>query len=88
VVDKGGSARLMRLPSGAGTAMPLLKIDDPVIALDVSREGGRIAYVAGKLASPGKKNARLSLLIQPLASGSKPLVVPLRPGEQVLSPSF
>jgi uncharacterized protein YjdB len=88
VVDKGGSARLMRLPSGATTAMPLLKIDDPVIALDVSREGDRIAYVAGKLASPGKQNAKLSLRIQPLASGSTPLVVPLRPGEQVLSPSF
>lgn len=87
-VDKGGNARVMRLPAGSGEAMPLLKIDDPLIALDVSREGDRIAYVTGKLASPGKKNAKLSLRIQPLASASKPLVVPLRPGEQVLSPSF
>lgn len=88
VVNKGGDARLMRLPAGTTSAMPLFKIDDPVIALDVSRDGDRIAYVAGKLASPGKKNSRLSLRIQTLTSGSKPLLVPLRPGEQVLSPSF
>ena len=88
IVDKGGSARLMRLPAGATTAMPLLRIDQPVIALDVSRDGERIAYVAGKLAEAGKGKSQLTLRIQALAAGSTPLLVPLRPGEQVLSPSF
>jgi Tol biopolymer transport system component/uncharacterized protein YjdB len=88
IVDKGGSARLMRLPAGAASAMPLLRIDQPVIALDVSRDGERIAYVAGKLAEAGKGQSKLTLRIQALAAGSTPLLVPLRPGEQVLSPSF
>lgn len=88
VVDKGGGARLMRLPAGAASAMPLLRIDQPVVALDVSRDGERIAYVAGKLADAGKGKSKLTLRIQALAAGSTPLLVPLRPGEQVLSPSF
>jgi uncharacterized protein YjdB len=88
VVDKGGGARLMRLPAGAASAMPLLRIDPPVVALDVSRDGERIAYVAGKLADAGKGKSKLTLRIQALAAGSTPLLVPLRPGEQVLSPSF
>ncbi|HET6579556.1 MAG TPA: Ig-like domain-containing protein [Gemmatimonadales bacterium] len=88
VVAKGGGARLMRLPAGAASAMPLLRIDQPVVALDVSRDGERIAYVAGKLADAGKGKSKLTLRIQALAAGSTPLLVPLRPGEQVLSPSF
>jgi hypothetical protein len=88
VVDKGGGARLMRLPAGAASAMPLLRIDQPVVALDVSRDGERIAYVAGRLAEAGKGKSQLTLRIQALAAGSTPLLVPLRPGEQVLSPSF
>ena len=66
----------------------MLEIDQPVIALDVSRDGERLAYVAGKLAEAGKGKSQLTLRIQPLAPGSKPTLVPLRPGEQVLSPSF
>jgi hypothetical protein len=88
LVEKGNKARLMRLPVGAATPMPLLEVDLPVIALDVSRDGERIAYVAGKIAEAGKGKSQLMLRIQPLAAGSTPVVVALRPGEQVLSPSF
>ncbi len=88
VVDKGSKSRLMRIPVGAAAAAQALEIDQPVIALDVSRDGERLAYVAGKLAEPGKGTSRLTLRIQSLAAGSTPLLVPLRPGEQVLSPSF
>jgi hypothetical protein len=87
-VDKGGSARVMRLPAGSDSAMPLLRIDQPVVAFDVSHDGERIAYVAGKLADAGKGKSSLTLRIQALAGGSPPLLVPLRPGEQVMSPSF
>jgi uncharacterized protein YjdB len=88
VVDKGGSARVMRLPAGSAAAMPLLRIDQPVVAFDVSQDGERIAYVAGKLAEAGKGKSSLTLRIQALAAGSPPLLVPLQPGEQVMSPSF
>jgi hypothetical protein len=89
VLDKGSKARLMRLASGSAAApLPVLEIDQPVVALDVSPDGERIAYVAGKLAEAGKGKSQLSLRIQPLAPRSTPVLVPLHPGEQVLSPSF
>lgn len=89
LVDKGSKTRLMRLAAG-GSAVPLLvlEIDQPVVGFDLSRDGERIAYVAGKLAEPGKKPSPLSLRIQLLAPRTTPVLVPLRPGEQVLSPSF
>lgn len=88
LIDRGNKARLMRLPAGSDTPMPLLEIDQPVIALDVAGDGERIAYVAGKIADAGKGKSQITLRIQPLAAGSVPVIVPLRPGEQVLSPSF
>jgi Tol biopolymer transport system component len=57
-------------------------------APDVSPDGERIAYVAGKVAEAGKGKSQLSLRIQALAPRSTPVLVPLHPGEQVLSPSF
>jgi uncharacterized protein YjdB len=88
VVEKGGGARIMRLAAGATTAVQVLQVDQPVIALDVSRDGARIAYVAGRLSAAGKGKSQLTLRIQPLAAGSTPVLVRLRPGEQVSSPSF
>jgi WD40-like Beta Propeller Repeat/Bacterial Ig-like domain (group 2) len=88
VLEKGSKARMMRLSQGAASPLPVLEIDQPVIALDVSRDGERVVYVAGKLAEAGKGKSQLTLRIQPLGAGSTPLLVPLRPGEQVLSPSF
>jgi uncharacterized protein YjdB len=88
IVEKGSKARLMRLAAGSAAPMQLAEIDQPVVALDVSRDGDRLAYVAGKLAEAGKGKSQLTLRVQPLAPAAKPMLVPLRPGEQVLSPSF
>jgi uncharacterized protein YjdB len=88
VVEKGSKARVMRLSAGGTAPLPVLEIDQPVIALDVSRDGERVAYVAGKLAEAGKGKSQLTLRIQPLGGAGAPLLVPLRPGEQVVSPSF
>jgi uncharacterized protein YjdB len=88
VLEKGSKARVMRLSAGAAAPLPVLEIDQPVIALDISRDGERVAYVAGKLAEAGKGKSQLTLRIQQLGAGSTPLLVPLHPGEQVLSPSF
>jgi WD40 repeat protein/Big-like domain-containing protein len=88
VLEKGSKARVMRLSQGGAAPLPVLEIDQPVIALDVSRDGERVVYVAGKLAEAGKGKSQLTLRIQPFGAGSTSLLVPLRPGEQVLSPSF
>jgi Tol biopolymer transport system component len=88
VVEKGGGARIMRVAAGTTTPAQLLQIDQPVIALDVSSDGERIAYVAGKLSEAGKGKSALTLRLQPLSAGGTPTVVRLRVGEQVLSPSF
>lgn len=80
--------KVLRIVSGAPVPAVLLQSDQPIVAMDVSRDGERIAYVAGKLAEGGRGKNQLTLRLQALTRGSTPLSVPLRPGEQVLSPSF
>ena len=80
--------KVLRIVSGAPVPAVLLQTDQPIVAMDVSPDGERIAYVAGKLAEGGRGKNQLSLRLQALTRGSTPLSVPLRPGEQVLSPSF
>jgi hypothetical protein len=80
--------KVLRIVAGAPVPAVLLQTDQPIVAMDVSRDGERIAYVAGKLAERGRGKNQLTLRLQALTRGSTPLSVPLRPGEQVLSPSF
>jgi WD40-like Beta Propeller Repeat/Bacterial Ig-like domain (group 2) len=87
VTEKGGGSRLQRLSAGAAQGVAVFETKQPVLALAVSRDGGRVAYTAGKLAEAGK-TSKLALMVQPLAAGSAPAPVPLRPGEQILSVSF
>jgi uncharacterized protein YjdB len=91
LVDKGSKTRVMRLPAGATAStepVPVLELDQPVVAFDLSPDGDRIAYVTGKLADVEKGKAQLGLRVQALAPRSTPTVIPLRGGEQVQSPSF
>ena len=74
--------------TAAGESAVLFETDQPIASLAVSRDGRRIAYVAGRLADPAKPKSRFALFLQPLTGGGAPVAVPLRPGEQVLSPSF
>jgi uncharacterized protein YjdB len=80
--------KVVRIVSGAPVPAVLMQSDQPIVAMDVSGDGERIAYVAGKLAEGGRGKNQLTLRLQALTRGSVPLMVPLRPGEQVLSPSF
>lgn len=80
--------KMLRIVPGAPVPAVLLQTDQPIVAMDVSRDGERIAYVTGKLAEGGRGKNQLTLRLQSLTRGSVPLPVPLRPGEQVLSPSF
>jgi uncharacterized protein YjdB len=80
--------KVLRIVSGAPVPAVVLQSDQPIVAMDVSGDGERIAYVAGKLAEGGRGKNQLTLRLQAPTRGSVPLTVPLRPGEQVLSPSF
>ena len=79
---------MLRIVSGAPVPAVVLQSDQPIVAMDVSGDGERIAYVAGKLAEGGRGKNQITLRLQAPTRGSVPLTVPLRPGEQVLSPSF
>ena len=87
-IEKGGGSRLEHLATGAARPVTVLVTDQPVLGLDVSRDGSRVVYTAGKVAQGGKGKTMIALTLQPLAAGSKPAPVALRPGEQILSVSF
>jgi hypothetical protein len=87
VTEKGGGSRIHRLPAGTNQPITVLETSQPVLSLDVSRDGSHVAFTAGKLAEPGKKT-KLALMVQALAARTTPSPVPLRPGEQILSVSF
>jgi hypothetical protein len=76
----------MRTANGGDTAIAF-ETDQPIASLAVSRDGKRVAYVTGRLADLAKAKGRSGLFLQPLAGGPA-VAVPLRAGEQVVSPSF
>jgi uncharacterized protein YjdB len=90
VTERGGKSKGSRVLRGgaAGTAGPLFETDQPIASLALSREGDRVAYVVGRLADASKGRVEFSLFLQTTAPGSQPVAVPIRPGEQILNPSF
>jgi TolB protein len=90
-VERGGrskGSRVVRLSGTAGEGVTLLETDELIGGLAVSRDGSRVAYVVGRLTDAARGRARFNLFVRPLGAGSAPATVTLRPGEQVLSPSF
>jgi Tol biopolymer transport system component len=90
VTERGGKSkgsRVVRQPS-KGNPVVLIQTDEPVASVALSRDGERLAYVVARLADAAKGRVEFNLFLQPTAAGSKPVAVPLRPGEQVLNPSF
>jgi Tol biopolymer transport system component len=91
VVERGGSSkgsRVMRLAAGGGGDSQLLETEQPVSALAVSRDGDRLAYVVAQIRDASKGRVDYGLFLQSTAPGSRPVAVPLKPGEQILSPAF
>lgn len=90
VTERGGKSKGSRVVRGgtAGSAGPLFETDQPIASLALSRDGDRVAYVVGRLADASKGRVEFSLFLQTTAPGSQPVAVPLRPGEQILNPSF
>lgn len=90
-VERGGGSkgsRVMRMVLANTKTTSLLETEVPIPSLAVSREGDRLAYVVGRIADAAKGRVDFSLFLQSTAPGSQPVAVPLRPGEQILSPSF
>jgi uncharacterized protein YjdB len=90
VTERGGKSKGSRVMRGgaAGTAGMLFETDLPIASLALSREGDRVAYVVARLADVSKGRVEFSLFLQSTAPGSPPVAVPIRPGEQILNPSF
>jgi uncharacterized protein YjdB len=90
VTERSGKSRGSRVMRGgaAGTAGQLFETDQPIASLALSRDGTRVAYVVGRLADASKGRVEFNLFLQSTAPGSEPVAVPIRPGEQVLNPSF
>jgi hypothetical protein len=89
-MERGGGSkgsRVMRLtPSGSDSQ--LLETEDPIAGLTVSRDGDRLVYLLGRTRDAAKGRVDYSLFLQSTAPGSRPIAIPLQPGEQIVSPSF
>jgi uncharacterized protein YjdB len=90
VTERGGKSKGSRVMRGgaAGSAGLLFETDQPIASLALSRDGDRVAYIVGRLADASKGRVEFSLFLQSTAPGSQPVAVPIRPGEQILNPSF
>jgi uncharacterized protein YjdB len=90
VSERPGSkgSRVLRIRATGGGETTVLESEESIAGIAVSRDGTRLAYVVGRLTDVGKGRARFNLFVQPLAAGSAPATVALRPREHVLSPSF
>ena len=91
VTERGGKSkgsRVVRLATGAAAPVTVLETDEPIASLDLSRDGGRVAYVLGRLTDAAKGKAQFRLFVHPLEAGSAPTQLVLRPGEQVAGPAF
>jgi hypothetical protein len=74
--------------TASGSETQLLQTEQPIAGLAVSRDGDRLAYVLSRIKDAAKGRVDYSLFLQSTVPGSPPVVIPLQPGEQIVSPSF
>jgi Tol biopolymer transport system component len=89
VAERGGGSkgsRVMRWAGGGETQ--LVETEQPISYLTVSRDGDRLAYVVAQIRDASRGRVDFSFFLQSTVPGSRPVAVPLKPGEQILSPSF
>lgn len=90
-VERGGGSkgsRIMRMALGSTRSTALLETEAPIPSFAVSRDGDRLAYVVARIANAARGRVDFNLFLQSTAPGTPPIPVPLRPGEQILTPSF
>lgn len=85
---RGKSARVFRRAQTATESTKLFDTDQPLVALNLSRDGATMAYVVGKVLDPAKARAKFTLYLRPTTVDATPVAVPLHPDEQIASVSF
>lgn len=76
--------RLVRLPVDGSPAEPLFTSADPIIDFAVARDGRQLAVITGRTRGT---QVDYAFYLAPVGDGA-PVQVPLRPGEQVVSPNY
>jgi uncharacterized protein YjdB len=79
--------QVIRIPADGSTAMVLATDLNPITSFGLSRDGERLAIVAGRVIDPRRGRAEFSFSIQAL-SGGAPFLVPLMANEQIVRPGF
>ena len=82
--SRGGSAVVRH----GATVAPILEMPDAVTSLALSRDGSRMAYIAGRLVERAGTRAEYRLVIQRPAADPAAVTLRSMPGEQLSAPSF
>lgn len=75
--------QIVRVPAGDTTRVVLASDRNPVTALALSRDGERLAMVAGQISDRGRGQAEFTFSLRPV-SGGAPFAIPLAVNEQVV----
>ena len=79
--------QLVRVPAGDTAKVVLASNPQPITAWAVSRDGERLAVVAGRITDRGRGRAEFTFTLIGLAGGA-PFTIPLAVNEQVVKPNF
>jgi Tol biopolymer transport system component len=79
--------QVLRAPAGDTARVVLASDPNPITSMALSRDGERLAIVAGRIADRGRGRAEFTFSMLPV-SGGAPFVIPLVVNEQVVKPSF
>ena len=79
--------QIIRVPPDGTPPIALVTLPDPITSFAISRDGERLAIVAGRVTDRGRGKAEFAFTIQALAGGA-PFGIPLMLNEQVVGPQF
>lgn len=79
--------QVVRVPAGDTTKVVLASNPQPITTWALSRDGERLALVAGRITDRGRGRAEFTFSLVGLAGGA-PFAIPLAVNEQVVKPSF
>lgn len=84
-LSKGGAAIIRQRGSSRTT---LATLENPLLDLAVSKDGRWIAWLSGRSTDRNTGAVEYSLMVQRAEAGAAPTPIPVRPGEQIATPSF